>query len=310
MNPHMTHVPYTGEHDYQRLRTFLQSMFPLQGPCPPITIGDLDYWRFQHSNFADYMQSCGLWQAPDETLVGFAWPGIEPDGTGIIDLSAHPQYADLLPAMLTWSEAWLQHAMPDDPLGLEVTVSALEHNTQLTALLTTQGYTRTADYHYWYRVRSLAAPVPDGVLPPGYTIRPIQGASDIEPFAELNNRTGAGPELTAATFRAMMGAPTYRRDLHLVVCAPDTTLAAFCIIWYDAVNRMGLFEPVGCHPDHQRQGLSTAMMREGLRRLQQLGATRALVASSRRNQASNALYESLGFISTHRKWRWKKTLYK
>ena len=135
-----------------------------------------------------------------------------------------------------------------------------------------------------------------------------KGEGDIGPFTELNNLTGAGPKLTEATFRAMMGAPTYRRELHLLVCAPDATLAAFCIIWHDDVNRMGLFEPVGCHPDHQRKGLATAMMREGLRRLQKLGSTQALVASSRRNQASNALYESLGFLSTGRKWYWTKTL--
>lgn len=277
----ITPRPYTGGHDYQRLRAFLQSMFALKGPCPPITIGDLDYWRFQHPAPEDCIQSCGLWQDRDDTLVGFAWPGLELDGTGIIDLSVHPHYADLLNPMLIWSEAWLQQARPSDTASLDVTMSALEHGAELTAVLAARGYTRTENYHHWYRVRSLAAPVPDWALPPGYTIRHVEGRGDIEPFAALNNLTGAGPELTAATFRAMMDAPTYRRELHLVVCAPDATFVAFCIMWYDEINRVGLYEPVGCHPAHQRKGLATAMMREGLRRLQKLGATRALVASSR-----------------------------
>ncbi len=309
MKQQITQQPYTGEHDYQRLRAFLQSIFTLRGPCPPITIGDLDCWRFWNPDPQVYIQSCGLWQDKDGNLVGFAWPGIEPDGTGIIDLSVHPQYPELLDAMLRWSETWLQQAMPSDTLALDVTIAALEHNAELTTVLDAQGYTRTENYSHWYRVRSLADTVPDGILPLGYTIRPVEGRGDVEPFAELSNLTDAGDEITADMYCAMMAAPTYRRDLNLIICAPDTTFAAFCIIWYDEINRVGQFEPVGCHPHHRRKGLSRAMMLEGLQRLRKLGATRALVATGRRNQAANALYESLGFRSTDRKWYWKKTLY-
>lgn len=304
----ITHRPYTGEHDYQRLRAFLQSMYALKGPCPPITIGDLDCWRFWHPDPKGYIQSCGLWQDIDSHLVGFAWPGIEPDGDGIIDLCVHPQHANLLDAMLIWSEVWLQRAMPSDTLSLDVTMSALEHNAELTTVLTARGYSRTDHYHHWYRERSLAETVPDWSLPLGYMIRHMEGRGDMERLAELSNLSEAGEEITAATSRAMMDAPTYRRDLNLIVCAPDGTFAAFCIMWYDEINRVGQFEPVGCHPHHRRKGLARAMMIESLQRLRHLGATHALVTTSRRNQAANALYESLGFRSRDRKWYWKKTL--
>jgi len=308
MRPLISHRPYAGDPDYQRIRTFLQSIFALRGPCPLITIGDLDYWRFQHPDPAGCIQSCGLWQDSNATVLGFAWPGLELDGTGIIDLSVHPHYPELLEPMLIWSEAWLQQAMPSATARLDVTTSALEHGTALTAVLMARGWTRTDNYHQ-YRAQSLVDPLPAGVLPAGYTMRHVEGRDDIAPFVELNNLARPGPALTAATYRAMMGAPTYCRELNLIVCAPDATFAAFCILWYDDVNGAGLFEPVGCHPAHRRKGLATAMMREGLRRLQQRGATRALVATSRRNQAANALYESLGFRATERKWYWQKTLY-
>lgn len=307
MQPPISHRPYAGDADYERIRAFLQSTFALRGPCPRITIGDLDYWRFQQPDPAGSIQSCSLWQDSTTALLGFAWPGVEHDGTGIIDLSVHPHYTELLEPMLLWSEEWLHQAMPAATAALDVTTSALEHSAALVAVLMARGWTRTDSSHQ-FRERLLADLVPAGVLPAGYTIRHVEGNDDIAPLAALNNLAQPGPELTPATYRAIMGAPTYRRELNLIVCAPDATFAAFCILWYDDVNHVGVFEPVACHPAHQRKGLATALMREGLRRLQQRGATRALVATSGRNQAANALYESLGFRATERKWYWQKTL--
>ena len=87
----------------------------------------------------------------------------------------------------------------------------------------------------------------------------------------------------------------YDRDLHLVVEAPDGRLAAECIVWLDAVNRIGIFEPVRTHPAFYRRGLGKLMLAEGLRRMSEHGATLAKVAHERDNPASKRLYETLGF---------------
>ncbi len=36
-------------------------------------------------------------------------------------------------------------------------------------------------------------------------------------------------------------------------------LAALAVTWYDDVNRTGLLEAVGTHPDHQQRGLGRAV---------------------------------------------------
>ena len=94
---------------------------------------------------------------------------------------------------------------------------------------------------------------------------------------------------------------------HLAV-APDGSFASYCLVWFDAANRQGLFEPVGTHPDHQRRGLGKAVLAEGLRRLKALGALSAFVNSHLSNVASNMLYESVGFRLVDENHRWKKTL--
>jgi predicted GNAT family acetyltransferase len=83
---------------------------------------------------------------------------------------------------------------------------------------------------------------------------------------------------------------------------------AFALVWFDAANGAGLFEPVGCHPDHRRRGLATALLCEGLRRLRDLGATHALVANRVGNEAAGALYESVGFAPDGRSRTWRKPL--
>ena len=60
-----------------------------------------------------------------------------------------------------------------------------------------------------------------------------------------------------------MRSPVYCHNLDIVAIAPDGQIGAFCIVWMDPVNKVGLFEPVGTHPDYQRKGLGKAVMVEG-----------------------------------------------
>ena len=100
--------------------------------------------------------------------------------------------------------------------------------------------------------------------------------------------------------------PLYRRDLDLVVVAPDGDLAAFTTVWYDDVTRTGYFEPVGTSPDYQRKGLGKAIMTEGLRRLKRMGALYVTVAGF--SEAANALYASVMSSDFALYERWHKSL--
>ncbi len=298
----LTSRAYTDEDDYARMRALLQDAYAHAGPHVAMTVGDLDYWRFQSSDADAEMRSCRLWQDPDGALVGFAWPGEVEAGAGVIDLFAHPHHRDVLEPMLEWAEQWHARRAP----GRVITTSGLEADADLNAVLERRGYTRTSSFSHWYRVRSVDPPIPEGAVADGYGLR-CADRGDEAAMAEVNNVSGAGPALTAASCAALMSAPTCRRELNMVAeVRGPARIVAFCIVWFDEANRAGLFEPVACHPAHHRRGLATALMSEGLRRLQRLGATRALVASGGHNEPANALYASLGFEPRGRSWKWTK----
>jgi ribosomal protein S18 acetylase RimI-like enzyme len=76
-------------------------------------------------------------------------------------------------------------------------------------------------------------------------------------------------------------------------------LAAFAVTWYDELNRIGLMEAVGTHPDHQRQGLGRAMVLFASHHMAAAGMEYATVANFESNLASRALYRSAGFEPWH-----------
>jgi mycothiol synthase len=105
-----------------------------------------------------------------------------------------------------------------------------------------------------------------------------------------------------------MRSPAYASALDLVAVAPTGEIAAFCICWFDPVNRTGLFEPVGTHPDFQRRGLGKAVILAGLEQMKAGGMTRAIVMAEGDYPASQRLYQSAGFLPSGRLVPFVKTL--
>jgi mycothiol synthase len=138
-----------------------------------------------------------------------------------------------------------------------------------------------------------ALPVPG--LPDGYGVRSLRGPEDIPARVETHRAAFAPSRLTVEKYERLVTLPHYRYEDDLVVEAPDGSFAAFAMAWWDPDGRVGEFEPVGTHPDHQRRGLARALLRHGLQRFADLGARVVQVYSDASTPASEALYEAVGF---------------
>jgi ribosomal protein S18 acetylase RimI-like enzyme len=135
-------------------------------------------------------------------------------------------------------------------------------------------------------------------LPDGYSFRSATGIEDAAALAEVHNASfavGWTPEL----YRQVMESPGYAPERELVIQAPDGTFMAFTVIWYDHLNRTGLFEPVGTHKDHRRRGFGRAIMMYGMQQMAAVGMECATVAHFGHNEAARALYEACGFRPWH-----------
>ena len=131
-------------------------------------------------------------------------------------------------------------------------------------------------------------------LPAGLSLRSVASRGDYARRVRIEGlafgRGGPFADAWAGLERDVL----YRMEHDFVVEGADEFLA-FSTVWPDDRNCVGLFEPVGCHPDHRRRGLATAVIVAGMRALERAGMTRAVVYPERDNTAAIAMYESCGF---------------
>jgi len=290
--------PYQTEDDFWRMREFLRQVFMLNDRREwSWHVSRLDYARWHCclncANVTLEEIAC-LWEA-DGQLVAFLMPD---GGRGEAHLCVHPtlRTAALEAEMLDVAEERLFE--PRDGGTRRLCVWAPDSDTLRQGLLARRGYQKSGWPENQWRM-TLDAPTPDMPLAPGYTIRSLGDGLEL---LERCYASGLGfheGDITIAVenradptwYRNIQTAPLYRRDLDLVAVAPDGAIASFTTIWFDDVTRSAYFEPVATIPAHQRRGLGKALMTEGLRRLQRMGATLALVSGY--SPEANGLYRSV-----------------
>ena len=136
--------------------------------------------------------------------------------------------------------------------------------------------------------------VPEARLPKGFTIRPVAGEHEAQLIADVHNGAFSA-KWTQAEYLKVMRTPGFDPKRELVVVAQDGRFAAFVVIWFDPISLTGYFEPVGCHNDFRRRGLTKTLMFAGMARMKEGGMETATVGYESTNEASFKLYSSAGF---------------
>lgn len=291
----VTSRPFGGEDDYDALRRMLIATVAEGDEWHYCTVGDLDWWRYT-DNDPRGIFTTQLWFAPDGTVIGCAWPV-----KNEIILLTDPRHRQIEAAMLDWAEARHRVGGSNAPL----IAYSYEGDAARIALLRERGYTRQ-EHGYRYRRVALDGALPELPPPADYVLRSLRGDDEVAARVAVHRAAFAPSRMTIEKHRAVMAAPTYRRDLDLVAVAPDGSFAAYALGWFDAANRIGVFEPVGTNPAHQRRGLARAVLAEGLRRFQALGAWAAYINTNTDNVAANRAYEAVGFRVVDEEYRWAK----
>jgi ribosomal protein S18 acetylase RimI-like enzyme len=205
----------------------------------------------------------------------------------------HPDHTELVDEVIEWYDG--------TAAGLERTVFPTDAEEFALKRWAAHGYETDrdalGDTGDWTQLnhRTLTE-VEQPVLPDGFRFRT---ADEAGPQAAVRAHVDAWTPstYTARSYEDVRQTAAYRGDLHLLVEAPDGTMASSTIMWLDPANRTVEFEPVGTHPDYRRRGLARAMMLHGMRLARAAGATDATVVclGAPGHPVARGLYYGLGF---------------
>ncbi|MFI1160006.1 GNAT family N-acetyltransferase [Streptomyces sioyaensis] len=244
-----------------------------------------------------------LWFSGDE-LVAWGWACLphqvrRSDGSvkdvtsAYLAYQIHPDHSELVDEVIDWYDGvtvgiertvmpgiadefalkrWAAHGYETDPVSLGDTGSW----TQLNAR----------------ELHDLERPV----LPDGFRFHTADEAGP-QAAVQAHVDAWAPSTYTAEAYEGVRRTPPYRGDLHVLVEAPEGTMAASAIMWLDEANRTAEFEPVGTHPHYRRLGLGRAMLLHGMHLAREAGARHMTVAclGAPGHPRARGLYYGVGF---------------
>ncbi len=289
----MEQIPFNGaEHLTEAQRVASEAATTL-GRGMSLHPGDLAHRIYNGLRAYDPRDVVGVWR-DDEGLAAMSitWPK-----WSAFDLCVRPNLDGAALGVVIEGAAGL--AGPDGRCETDVVVS----DVRLVAAIEAAGFVRKQPDHTAVTGRD----IPDPVVVPEteFTLRSV----DFDDVAELIEvHMGAfGGERTVEGYADRMTKPGYDPDRELVAVDDDGRFAGFAIIWFDDVNRVGYFEPVGVHSDFHRRGVGRALMWEGMRRMRGAGMTYATVMHELDDPRSSAFYTSLGFERLSVVGRWERS---
>lgn len=159
-----------------------------------------------------------------------------------------------------------------------IEVSVWDEDGELLARLKDLGYEPSGTYGQELVHVSRAAPRRP-TLPDGFSMRWLEPALD-DAYVELHRAawsTRAPSTYNREMHASVTSMPDFQRELVPIIAAPDGTLAAYCIAWFDPRTRTTEIEPLGTHPEFRRLGLARAISQDVVWRSAERGATSVMV---------------------------------
>lgn len=299
--------PYLGSNDLEALLRFasrsMTERFSLASAWHP---GDIA-WELRGQY--DGRHPIRMWerQGAVEAVAWFVGPGQ-------LWLEATPTGESWVPEIIAWARDRL---LRDRSAGRATTLSVrLFHGDQVRIdSLSRLGFERAGpeSVHFDF---DLTQALPEVDLPQGFMVCDSAGigparrtASHRDAWSALEHIgvENARSTFSVAVYESLRTSSIYRPDLDLVAVAPDGALAANCICWADEPSAVGIFEPMGTHPDFRGRRLARGLLAEGLRRLRGLGLRRARISTAHFNTSAIAAYSSVFQPLDQSSW-WSRSL--
>ncbi|MEH7237968.1 GNAT family N-acetyltransferase [Bacillus sp. JJ1562] len=267
---------YKDSNDLKRMQQLTQAIWSLESNYH---IGDLAWQRYRHAGREDEWITA-IWEMDDKPV---AWGWIKLPGSLLFQVD--PDFPELSKDVIEWFDKITETN--------EQRVTVLETEFHLISALEDSLFNPLEETPEVLSKISLdSCPFPVN-FPDEFKARHLNGDGDLTNRVGVQRAAFSHSRVTEESYRNVMNTYPYDSSLDWVIESPNGELAAFCLIWFDAINMVGLLEPVGTDPRFWRMGLGSSVCKLALNALRDKGANTAIVVST--SPITHKFYKSIGF---------------
>lgn len=283
---------YNGQADLTEMQAMVTERTRVMGPCTNLHPGDVAHRIYSGSRTSDLDDVVPVWQ-DGAGIAGFGivWPKDRAfDVVTRVGLTETDR--------ITIIEGITALAERDG--GVETDV--IGDDASFISILSGLGF-HDKSAEYVFTQRSLDTPV---TIPPHDFIVRSARDDDAGQLAAVHS-AAFGSSWAWDEYAKRMRQPGYNAEDELVAVDDDGTFMGFTNTWYDDVNKVGYFEPVGVHRDFHRRGIGTVLIHKGMSSMQSRGMATATVWHARSEERVVRFYGSIGFDVFSTVMRWERT---
>ncbi len=267
---------YIDSSDLKRMQKLTQAIWTLESNYH---IGDLAWQRHRHAGREDEWITA-IWEMDDKPV---AWGWVKLPGSLMFQVD--PNFTELSQDVIDWFDKITETN--------EQRVTVLETESHLISALEDSLFTTVKETPEVLTKISLdSCPFPVK-LPDKFNARHIKGSEDLKKRVAVHRAAFQSLRVTEESYLNVMNTYPYDSSLDWVIESPNGELVAFCLIWFDEVNKVGLLEPVGTDPRFWRMGLASSVCKLALNALSEKGAKTAIVVCT--TPDTYEFYKSIGF---------------
>jgi len=179
--------------------------------------------------------------------------------------------------------------------GAGVILDTSDSADWLNIIVSDHGFTRESETgNEWeYDLTSVAE---TSQIPEGFTIEHLASdrSRDYDGIAECIKRAFNTDHDPRSALVSLEGNPMFKPELSVFARSSEGRVAAYCRGTVDPENGVCGIDPVCCHPDFQRMGLSKAVVQACFRTQRDLGGRFSYIGSAPEPAPGTYLYRSLG----------------
>ena len=290
---------YSNPDDFELVGQFLVNTYNVEGRHRNWLQPRWEYMHYHPLLDESSLDKIGIWEDADD-IVGVVH---HEHRMGEIYIEISPDYSYLKKDMLEYAQEYLYR---DENEGRLLQVFINQTDDEFEAIAHDLGFHKEETHQEDMSQLKIVDPFPIINVPEGFRLKSLQEDNDLIKIHRVLHRgfnhPGEPPADEIKGRKKMQSAPNFRKDLTIVVEAPDGNFVSFCGMWYEASNKIAYVEPVATDPDYRRMGLGKAAVLEGIRRCGELGATDAFVGSGQ------TFYIAMGFRKIFTCYLWTKHL--